>query len=100
MRDNQYRLLWTGISTSKKINGCRPKVSVVSPGSFNVVEILVDIGVIVVYTLYMMKPQPKILTCLRCDYVWQSRVIAPVMCPRCRSPYFNTPRKTPKKESK
>jgi len=23
MRDNQYRLLWTGISTSKKINGCQ-----------------------------------------------------------------------------
>jgi hypothetical protein len=34
--------------------------------------------------------------CERCDYIWVSRIVSdqkPLVCPRCKSPYWNTPRK-------
>ena len=30
--------------------------------------------------------------CLRCGYIWLKRVDNPVMCPKCRSPYWNRKR--------
>ena len=33
------------------------------------------------------------LHCLRCYHDWDSRVVNPVVCPACHSPYWNTPRK-------
>lgn len=37
------------------------------------------------------------LTCLRCDHNWQNRFKGrlPRVCPGCRSPYWETPRKKP-----
>ena len=32
-------------------------------------------------------------TCLRCGVTWMPRVASPVLCPRCRSPYWNRPRR-------
>ena len=31
--------------------------------------------------------------CLRCDHVWDSQVLNPKMCPKCKSPYWNKPRR-------
>jgi hypothetical protein len=31
--------------------------------------------------------------CARCEYLWANRVEAPKNCPRCKSPYWNRPRK-------
>jgi len=34
--------------------------------------------------------------CLRCGYRWVARVADIKTCPRCRSPYFDRPRKEKK----
>ena len=31
-------------------------------------------------------------TCLRCGHTWVKRIEKPKFCPRCRSPYWDTPR--------
>lgn len=31
-------------------------------------------------------------TCQRCGHVWQSMLAAPVVCPKCTSPYWDKPR--------
>ncbi len=33
--------------------------------------------------------------CKRCEHSWVSRVLAPVVCPRCKSPYWAQERKRP-----
>jgi len=35
-------------------------------------------------------PQAK---CLRCGYTWTLRILFPKRCPKCKSPYWNKPRK-------
>lgn len=36
-------------------------------------------------------------TCLRCGHVWVGRIERPpARCPKCSSPRWNTPRRTPK----
>lgn len=35
---------------------------------------------------------PK-LKCKRCDYSWVARTAEPRSCPKCKSPYWNKPRK-------
>lgn len=39
------------------------------------------------------------MTCLRCEYVWQSRTALPRQCPRCKSPRWNKERINGKRES-
>jgi len=40
------------------------------------------------------------LECLRCQHKWNPRKKQmPKVCPRCMSPYWNTPRQQPRKES-
>jgi len=40
-------------------------------------------------------------TCKRCGHSWFPRIATkPKQCPSCRSPYWDTPRKKPKKEPK
>lgn len=41
-------------------------------------------------------------SCDRCDHEWIPRNPEefPKVCPRCKSPYWNTPRKNPKKGKK
>jgi len=34
----------------------------------------------------------KIETCSRCSYFWIPKVKHPVMCPNCKTPYFNRKR--------
>jgi len=35
-------------------------------------------------------------TCQRCGHVWQARKpTPPTVCPTCKSPYWQTPRKRP-----
>lgn len=39
--------------------------------------------------------------CLRCEHVWVPRettIEEPVICPKCKSPYWNKPRQRKKKE--
>ena len=31
-------------------------------------------------------------TCLRCGHTWVKRIEKPKFCPKCRSPYWDTPR--------
>jgi len=40
-------------------------------------------------------------TCERCDHVWIPREIRedPRVCPKCKSPYWNRPRKAAKKKA-
>ncbi len=33
------------------------------------------------------------LRCLRCNHSWIKRVEKPVLCPKCKSPKWNEPRK-------
>ena len=49
---------------------------------------------------YTAKPKTKRedLTCLRCNLVWSPRKDKVKCCPDCKSPYWNTPRKTELKE--
>jgi len=35
----------------------------------------------------------RVLTCRRCGYRWIPRVYRPVLCPNCRSAYWNKPRR-------
>lgn len=37
--------------------------------------------------------------CERCDHEWlpRDRTQEPRVCPKCKSPYWDTPRRTPKK---
>jgi len=35
----------------------------------------------------------RIRCCLRCEAVWVAHVETPKQCPRCRSPYWNQPRR-------
>lgn len=38
--------------------------------------------------------------CERCDHVWvpRDKGETPTVCPRCKTPYWNTPRKDKKKK--
>lgn len=36
----------------------------------------------------------RILVCKRCKYDWASRQEKPIICPKCKSPYWNKERKT------
>ena len=38
----------------------------------------------------------KQLKCKRCEYEWIARTEDPKVCPNCKSPYWNTPRKAVK----
>jgi predicted Zn-ribbon and HTH transcriptional regulator len=38
-------------------------------------------------------PQAK---CQRCEHIWILRKLNPVTCPKCKSPYWNKPRRKPK----
>jgi len=38
----------------------------------------------------MKLPEMK---CNRCGYMWVARIVRPRMCPRCKSFYWNRPRK-------
>lgn len=38
----------------------------------------------------------KQLQCKRCEYSWVARIENPKVCPNCKSPYWNTPRKAVK----
>lgn len=44
--------------------------------------------------------------CERCKHIWVSRLIKgnekmlPVVCPKCKSPYWNKPRKNKKQRTK
>lgn len=41
------------------------------------------------------------LTCERCEYVWKQREERlPFVCPRCKSPYWNKPRRNNKNGTK
>lgn len=44
---------------------------------------------------YLVRLHPRRCTCLRCGYVWDSRVASPKRCPspRCKSPYWSRPRR-------
>ncbi len=33
-------------------------------------------------------------TCGRCAHVWRSDLNKPVVCPKCKSPYWDKPRKS------
>jgi predicted Zn-ribbon and HTH transcriptional regulator len=35
----------------------------------------------------------KQLKCQRCEHEWIARIDSPKVCPNCRSPYWNTPRR-------
>jgi len=39
--------------------------------------------------------------CERCGHEWVSRAatVTPEVCPKCKSPYWNRPRRTPKKRT-
>jgi rubrerythrin len=41
-------------------------------------------------------PQAK---CLRCGHTWTLRTIHPKKCPKCKSPYWNKPRRQKKGEN-
>jgi len=43
----------------------------------------------------------KFWKCTRCHYEWHPRMDdKPKTCPKCRSPYWDSPRKNKKKEGK
>ena len=37
-------------------------------------------------------------TCERCGFIWIPRKDMPMMCPECKSPYWNVPKKEKKQE--
>ena len=39
------------------------------------------------------------LTCTRCGHTWQPRKPIVVACPKCRSPYFDKPRRVAKAQA-
>ncbi len=46
-----------------------------------------------------MTTEPIVLpvfVCLRCDYHWVPRTAHPTQCAKCRSPYWDKPRRQPK----
>ena len=42
---------------------------------------------------------PEPIKCLRCGHSWQPRKAEVRFCPKCKSPYFNKPRRTPRQAS-
>jgi len=45
-----------------------------------------------------MKPYTlPVLRCLRCGHAWTPRGPRPLACAKCRSPYWDRPRRTPKR---
>lgn len=42
----------------------------------------------------------KKLECKRCEYEWVARTEAPRVCPKCKSPYWNVPRRQVKSSNK
>ena len=38
----------------------------------------------------------KLNLCLRCGHEWVKRIPHPIRCPKCRSPYWDRPRRNPK----
>lgn len=48
----------------------------------------------------MVQVQVWAWKCERCEHVWVPREDAePRVCPKCKSPYWNKPRRKPKAES-
>ena len=45
-----------------------------------------------------MKQLPQ-YRCNRCGHRWTPEIVNPVSCPKCHSPYWNRPRKLPRKEA-
>lgn len=43
-----------------------------------------------------MGMREKIKGCLRCGHEWVSRKERPYVCPKCKSPYWNVPKKLDK----
>ena len=41
----------------------------------------------------MIKEQTYQHKCLRCGHSWESRLVRPKVCPRCKSYVFDQPRK-------
>ena len=41
-----------------------------------------------VYTFRMI----KVWNCLRCGHEWASKMDKPHICPKCKSPYWHTPK--------
>ena len=39
------------------------------------------------------------ITCKRCGKTWVPRIADPKVCPKCKSAWFQTERKQPKKEA-
>jgi Zn finger protein HypA/HybF involved in hydrogenase expression len=39
---------------------------------------------------------PELAKCLRCKHLWIRRTPKPKRCPKCKSPYWNKPRRKPK----
>jgi Zn finger protein HypA/HybF involved in hydrogenase expression len=48
----------------------------------------------------MVKVQVWAYKCERCDHVWMPREegVAPKVCPKCKSPYWDRPRRKPKED--
>lgn len=42
----------------------------------------------------------KKLECKRCEYGWVARTEEPKVCPQCKSPYWNVPRRQVKNSNK
>ena len=38
-------------------------------------------------------PHNQLCTCLRCGNLWKSKVEEPKRCAKCRTPFWNTPRR-------
>lgn len=40
----------------------------------------------------------KVLECVceRCGHEWKSKTVSPKVCPKCKSPYWNEPKKEKK----
>ena len=50
----------------------------------------------------MLRIQVWAWQCERCEHVWMPRNTdsEPKVCPKCKSPYWNTPRRRPKNSAK
>lgn len=50
---------------------------------------------------YQVKIQVDAWKCERCEHVWVPRSldmnVEPKVCPKCKTPYWNVPRRMPKK---
>jgi predicted Zn-ribbon and HTH transcriptional regulator len=55
-------------------------------------------GTLTTYPIYNTKDILALLQakCLRCGNTWNIRTEHPKRCPKCKSPYWNKPRRKPK----